>query len=285
MSEFIRHRLTLAYCGTPWRGWQRQPGGQTVQDQLEAAIHRLTKWPLPVQGASRTDAGVHALGQVVHFDPPKTLRLGLDGWLRGLNDLLPETIRALALQPTAPDFDACRSAVGKVYRYRIWRGRQLDPFLADRVWHLPGSLDLNALRQAAALLVGTHNFVRLSANRGDQPEEARRRDVAGSTRTLDRLEVIESEDELVVEVEGNAFLYRMVRVLVGSLMQVARGRESRSWLSDLIGRSDGLQSHQTAPAGGLYLVRVNYPGGEPATAAGEACGAAAGGLPLALSPR
>jgi tRNA pseudouridine38-40 synthase len=283
MSEFSRHRLTLAYCGTPWLGWQRQPGGQTVQDQLEAAIYRLTKWQLPVQAASRTDAGVHALGQVVHFDLPKRLRLGLDGWQRGLNGILPETIRVLALQPTAPDFDACRSAVGKVYRYRIWRGRQLDPFLADRVWHLPGSLDLNALRQAAALLVGTHNFVRLSANRGDQPEEARRRDVAGSTRTLYRLEAMESEDELMIEVEGNAFLYRMVRVLVGSLIQVARGRESLNWLSELISSPAGLQSHQTAPAGGLYLARVNYPGGESATAAAEICGAATSGLPLGLS--
>lgn len=259
MSEVTRYRLTLAYCGTPWRGWQRQTGGGTVQDELEAALRRLTKLPLQVQGASRTDTGVHAMGQVAHFDAPTTLHLGLAAWRDGLNAILPETIRVMDLRTTEPDFDACRSALGKVYRYRIWRERELDPFLADRVWHVPGKLDLATLKEAAALLVGTHNFVRLSANRGDQPEELRRLDIASSTRTLVRVDMVEKNSELLFEVEGNAFLYRMVRMLVGSLIQVARGRESLSWLSELLASPQGLQSHQTAPAGGLYLQRVLYP--------------------------
>jgi tRNA pseudouridine38-40 synthase len=185
-SEGKRLRLKLAYCGTPWRGWQSLPGGRTVQDEVEAAIRRLAKIETRVQGASRTDAGVHALGQEAHVDVPAGLQLGWKGWREGLNAILPETIRVLRVGEAGPGFDACRGAEGKLYRYRIWRAREMDVFEADRAWHVHGPLDLGALQEAADRVVGTHNFVRLSANRGDRPEEARRADVAGSTRTGDR---------------------------------------------------------------------------------------------------
>jgi tRNA pseudouridine38-40 synthase len=253
-----RMKIALAYCGTPWRGWQSQAEGGTVQDEIESAIKRLIKLPLRIQGASRTDAGVHALGQVAHVDIPESVSLPHAAWKDGLNALLPETIRVLDMDIAPPDFDACGSVTEKVYRYRIWRAREMDPFEADRAWHVFGPLDMESLRQAAARLVGTHNFVRLSANRGDQSEEARRADVPGSTRTLHRVDLREVGDVLEIEIEGNAFLYRMVRMAVGSLIQVARGRDSLAWFTGLLESPHGLQTHQTAPAGGLYLVRVSH---------------------------
>lgn len=259
MSEVTRYRLTLAYCGTGWQGWQRQPQTLTLQGSLESALSRLLKLPIHIQGASRTDAGVHALGQVAHFDVPHPLPHDLDQLRRGCNAILPGSLRVLTWQVATPDFDACRSAIGKIYRYRIGREPELDPFLADRLWHLPCPLDLDALHAAAALLVGTHNFVRLSANRGDCSEHARRLDTASSTRTIHRAEIRELAGELEIEFEGNAFLYRMVRMMVGSMLHVARGRDPLAWLQDLISSPAGLQSHQTAPAAGLYLVQVNYP--------------------------
>lgn len=253
-----RLRLIVAYCGTPWRGWQSQPGGGTVQDELEAAARRLTRHAVRVQGASRTDAGVHALAQCAHLDAPEAPNLPPEAWRDGLNALLPGSIRVLAVAPAEPGFDACLSAVGKVYRYRVWRARELDAFEADRAWHVHGPLDTAALRAAAELLAGAHNFVRLSANRGDRPERARRADIAGHTRTLKRLEIRETGAVLEIELEGDAFLYRMARLIVGSMIHVARGRDPLSWLAELLASPHGLQSHQTAPACGLYLARVLY---------------------------
>lgn len=251
-----RLKLTLAYCGTPWLGWQSQSEGGTVQDEVESAIHRLVKKPLRIQGASRTDAGVHALGQLAHLDVPESITLPVSAWMDGLNALLPDTIRVLAIEGAPEGFDACGSTQGKTYLYRIWRAREMDVFEADRAWHIHGSLDLKAMRAAAELLVGTHNFVRLSANRGDRSEEERRDDVSGSTRTIRRVELRERGDVLEIEIEGDAFLYRMVRMIVGSLIQVARGRATVGWFAELLESPSGLQSHQTAPAGGLYLVKV-----------------------------
>jgi len=252
-----RLKMTVAYCGTPWLGWQSQAKGGTVQDEIESAILRLVKRPLRIQGASRTDAGVHALAQLTHVDVPDSITLPLSAWMDGLNALLPDTIRVLAIDLAPVGFDACGSTTGKTYLYRIWRAREMDVFEADRAWHVYGSLDMDALHTAARRLVGTHNFVRLSANRGDRPEEERREDVIGSTRTIRRVELREKGNVLEIEIEGDAFLYRMVRMIVGSLIQVARGRDTLEWFTQLLETPHGLQSHQTAPAGGLYLVRVH----------------------------
>lgn len=253
-----RLRLSLAYCGTPWRGWQSQPDGVTIQDELQAAVRRLAKFDARVQGASRTDAGVHALGQVAHLDVPDAITLPLPAWRDGLNALLPGSIRVLDATWAARGFDACLSATSKVYRYRVWRAPDLDPFEFDRAWHVHGPLDLDALRAAATLLVGTHNFARLSANRGDRPETERRADIAACTRTLHRVEARAHDHLLEIELEGDAFLYRMARMIVGSLIHLARGRDSLSWFENLLTDPHGPQSHQTAPAAGLYLVRVCY---------------------------
>ena len=254
-----RLRLDLAYCGTPWRGWQSQSEGDTIQEQLQSAVMRLTKLPqILAEAASRTDAGVHALGQVVHVDFPAALSIPHASLRDGLNALLPETIRVLAICEAPAGFHASLNATGKIYRYRIWRPRDMDPFEADRAWHIHGPLDLDNLHRAIQLLHGSHNFVRLSANPGAVPEELRRTDVSGHTRTLRRVERRETCQTLEIELEGDAFLYHMARLIVGALLQLARGRTTLDWFTDLLASPFGLQSQAMAPAGGLYLVKVLY---------------------------
>ncbi len=254
-----RLKLTLAYDGRPWKGWQSQSSGDTIQDQLEAAFQDLTSHHCNVQGSGRTDTGVHALAQVAHVDVPDALQLKPDAWIRAMNVRLPHSIRVLNVEEAPPEFHARFNAIGKVYAYRIWRASILSPFEDGRAWHLHGRLDFKALRQGAAVLCGRHNFARLSANRGDMSEEERRENGEGLTRTLSRIDVHEEGDILRLVFEGDGFMYKMVRMMVGSLVRVARGREPLAWLSDLVENPAGKKSHHTAPADGLYLVRVLYP--------------------------
>lgn len=254
-----RLRFTIAYNGTPWKGWQSQDGGGGVQDEINAAIKKATGIITHVQGSGRTDAGVHALAQVAHCDVPETVRMTGEAWVNALNACLPLTIRVLHAEEAGPQFHARFDAVGKVYRYRVWRPRMLSPFEADRAWHVYGPLDMDALRWCCEQLPGTHNFIRLSANRGDMPETERRQRTEKTTRTLHRAEMREDGDVLEFEFEGEGFLYKMARLIVGSLIHVARGREPKEWFANLLNDPAGKQSNQTAPACGLYLVRVNYP--------------------------
>ncbi|MEZ5384419.1 MAG: tRNA pseudouridine(38-40) synthase TruA [Prosthecobacter sp.] len=256
---FKRLRLTVAYCGTPWRGWQSLEGGGTITDELNTAIRKATRIRASVQGSGRTDAGVHALAQTAHVDVPETARMSCEAWAHALNACLPLTIRILDVEECRPSFHSRFDCIGKTYRYRIWRPRMMTPFEADRAWHVYGPLDIDAVRWCCEKLVGTHNFVRLSANRGDMPETERRQRTEKTTRTIQRAELREMGDLLEFEFEGDGFLYKMVRLIVGSLMHVARGRDSKEWFASLLADPGGLQSNQTAPACGLYLVRVNYP--------------------------
>ncbi len=257
-TDMRRLRLTIAYDGRPWLGWQSQPGGQTVQDKLSAALTTITRQSLSVEGSGRTDSGVHALAQVAHCDVPAHLRMDCHNWVRALNANLPASIRVTHCEFAAPDFHARFHAQGKIYRYRIWRPGVMNPFEVGRAWHVYGDLDIAALRRCADMLVGTHNFVRLSANRGDIPEHARRTDPEVTTRTIHRVSVTEEGDLLVFEIEGGGFLYKMVRMITGSLVHVARNRDSEAWFADLLHNPAGEKSSQCALADGLYLVRVKY---------------------------
>lgn len=256
---FKRLRLTVAYCGTSWRGWQSQTGGGGVQDEINAAICRATGVVTFVHGSGRTDAGVHALAQVAHCDVPEALRMSGDAWQNAINACLPLSIRITAVTIAESVFHSRFDAIGKVYRYRIWRPRLLSPFEADRAWHIHGRIDMQALQDCTQRLIGTHNFVRLSANRGDMPETQRRATPEKTTRTIHRAEIREHGDVLELEFEGDGFLYKMVRMLVGTLIHISRGRASRDWLTELLENPHGLQSNQTAPSCGLYLVSVKYP--------------------------
>jgi tRNA pseudouridine38-40 synthase len=253
-----RLKFTIAYDGSPWKGWQSQPGGGSVQDQLEGALQSLVGQRVVIHGSGRTDAGVHAQAQVAHIDPPESMKLTSEAWVRALNVRLPHSIRILRCEEVADDFHARFDATGKVYEYRIWRATVQSPFEADRAWHLYGPLDMDALRAGAEALRGTHNFARLSANRGDITEVERRENADGLTRTISRVEVHEQGDILRLEFEGDGFLYKMVRLMMGTLIQLARGRETLEWVSGLVTDPAGEKSSHCAPADGLYLVRVLY---------------------------
>ncbi|MCE9520445.1 MAG: tRNA pseudouridine(38-40) synthase TruA [Verrucomicrobia bacterium] len=254
----LRLKLTLAYDGRPWVGWQSQPGGQTVQDQLEAALQKLTGSRVVVHGSGRTDAGVHARGQVAHIELPEESSLRGESMVRAMNVNLPPSIRVLHCEDASSDFHARFSAKGKVYEYRIWRADVMSPFEVGLAWHVFKGLDIGLLREGAALMCGRHNFARLSAARGDISEEERRENAAGLTRTIQRVEIFDEGDLLRLEFEGEGFLYKMVRLMTGSLVHAARGRATLEWVRQLVQEPEGVKSHHCAPADGLYLLRVLY---------------------------
>ena len=262
-EESKRLKLTIAYDGQPWLGWQSLSSGRGVQDQIERAFLISTGQTVRLHGSGRTDSGVHALAQTAHVDVSAALKMPPASWVSALNAALPPSIRVTACEEAAPRFHARFDARGKIYRYRVWRPRILDPFQAGRAWHVFGPLDEDALRRCAAIVRGTHNFARFSANRGGISDEERREDEAALTRTLARVDVSTQagglRDPVVeIELEGDGFLYKMARMIVGSMIHVARGRESEAWFRDLIENPAGLKTNQSAPADGLYLVRVLY---------------------------
>ena len=254
-----RVRLTIEYAGDRFAGWQLQPDARTVQGELEQALATITREQVRVQGASRTDAGVHALGQVVSCDLAyaKPLRR----LVRGLNAVLPDDVAVVDAVEVHPDFHARFSAEGKRYRYRILRSPQPSPLQAQDALHEPRPLDLQAMQVAADLLTGRHDF-KAFVSRPDGDGDC--------TRTLFRVDVaatpLERDDgELVtVEVEGDGFLYKMVRTIVGTLLQVGRGERTPASLRELLASQDRRQAGPTAPAHGLTLVRVFYDSSEPA---------------------
>ena len=247
-----RLRLTVAYDGGPFQGWQSQARGDTVQDRLEAALARLCDGRrITVHGSGRTDAGVHARGQVAHADVPGRDRRAPAQWRAALNAHLPPQIRVLAVRPVTQDFHARFSARGKTYRYRIWNAAVLTPFQVGRAWHFPHPLDMEVLHQTAQLLVGTHDFAGFSANRGHPPES--------TVRTIHRIDLARRGCLLTLAYEGSGFLYKMVRLLTGSLVRCAQGRAAVDWIHAVLAGRE--KTSFAAPAEGLYLMRVRYDDG------------------------
>lgn len=240
-------KLTLAYDGTRLVGWQRQAEGVSVQGLLEDALAEFEGSRVGVHGAGRTDAGVHALGQVasvtVTFShEPSTLR-------RALNAQLPEEVRVVAIEDVAPDFHARFSARSKTYRYRIRNTPIADPFDRFFAWHVPEPLDVSAMRHAAEAIVGTHDFVAFQST-GSR--------TSSTTRTMTRSEWRDTSGVLAYEIAGNGFLRHMVRAVVGTLVEVGRGwRQPESMAALVEGRSRA-DAGATAPAHGLFLVEVDY---------------------------
>lgn len=251
MGERLAERLALrvAYDGTRYRGFQRQHIGPTVQEVLEEALSRLAAERVRVQGAGRTDAGVHAWEQVVHCRASVTvpqLRLPL-----ALNSLLPPDVVVTGAAVVPPGFHARYWARGKVYRYLLWQRETPSPFLRRYAWHCRWRLDLDAMREAARHLVGTHDFRPFSAAGGP-----RRRTV----RTLKRLEIGEAPGGglLAFTMEADGFLYKMARRLVGTLAEVGRGRLRPSDVAAIVSGQAGVGAGPPAPAHGLCLLRVLY---------------------------
>ena len=246
----MRLKLTLAYDGAAFRGWQSQPGGGSVQDILQAALTRLAGgMKISVQGAGRTDAGVHAIGQVAHAEVPGT-RGDAKYWQRALNATLPPAVRIMSCVRARPDFHARYAATGKTYDYVLWTGPVLPPHRAGRAWHVQPTPDPVVLRRAAAVLRGRHDFRGFSANRGTPVHDTRRH--VRSVRVLVR------GPEITLRFEGDGFLYKMVRMLVAAMVRLAQHRATLADLEDrLVGRQCDLP-RTVAPPDGLSLRRVTY---------------------------
>lgn len=243
-----RHRITVSYDGTSYGGWQIQPNTPTIQEEIEKAIKTITGETVRVHGSGRTDAGVHARGQVAHFDLAKALPL--TSLARGLNALLPDAIRVVNARHVQPDFHARHSAVRKEYRYFIWNAPVVPPFLRLYRTQVRGRLDETRMRAAAASLVGEHDFAAFTAN----PT----RPVAGTVRTLTRLHVKRRGSEWVIIASGTGFLYKMVRSLAGLLIRVGQGDLGGEEVAAILDSKVRTAEVPTAPARGLTLWRVWY---------------------------
>jgi len=243
-----RLKLIVAYDGAPFAGWQSQAHGNTIQDHLERAFERVTSVRARVQGAGRTDAGVHALAQCAHTDVSKFLALAR--WVEALNALLPPAIRVLRCRYVPRDFHARLSAKGKIYRYRIWSAPVLPPFEYRRAWHIPHELDLKILKSAAKHFIGIHDFASFAANRG-KPEK-------NTIRTIHSVRVQQKGPCVTIEFEGDGFLYKMVRLIVGSLVRCALGKMRIEAITARLHSGEIGSARLAAPAEGLFLIRVRY---------------------------
>jgi tRNA pseudouridine38-40 synthase len=244
-----RYRLTLEYDGAGLVGWQRQANGLSVQEALEAAITRFCGESVAVTGAGRTDAGVHALGQVAHFDlagnaPPEVVRNAVNFHLR------PAAISVLAAQEVPETFDARLSAIGRVYRYRILNRHAPPALERGRVWHVRRALDVAAMQEGARHLVGRHDF----SSFRDSLCQAR-----SPVKTLDALSVSRQGEEIEIAAQARSFLHHQVRNMVGTLQLVGIGRWRPQEVAQALAARDRRAAGPTAPAEGLYLVEVRYP--------------------------
>jgi tRNA pseudouridine38-40 synthase len=251
-------RLTLSYDGAEFAGWQVQPGRTTVQGALASAIGRLSGENVLPQGSGRTDAGVHALAQVASFATASAIPA--ENWMKALNDILPASIRVLEVKEAAPEFHARKSARAKTYRYRIYRGAVCPPFLARYVWHYPYPLQESAMVAGADVVVGEHDFTSFAAV---DPERAERMAAEANVHTTNVRTIFSSrwtrEDaELIYTVRGSGFLHHMVRNLVGTFLLIGKGTVSLDELRRILDARERTAAGPTAPAGGLYLVEVEY---------------------------
>jgi tRNA pseudouridine38-40 synthase len=249
--NLLKFKLTIAFDGTAYQGWQVQKIGVGVQEKIEAALAKLFPSKPRLHGSSRTDTGVHALGLVAHFEVPSAecpmtpakLLLAINAWL-------PEDIRVLDVARVRPEFHARFDATAKQYRYFIWNHPVMNPLLRQRAWHVKRPLDVAAMRRAAKLFIGRHDFRSFRAN----PDY----DTESTVRTLTRCEVRRRGRELTVILQGDGFLYKMCRGIVGTLVQVGEGKIGADDIRHILAHRDRRVAGMTAPAHGLVLWKVFY---------------------------
>jgi tRNA pseudouridine38-40 synthase len=275
-----RYKLTLAYRGTRYHGWQKQPalptwkgetpaegaGIPTVQEVLATTIGSVVGHPVSVVGSSRTDAGVHAKGQVAHFDTHMT-QIPADGLRRAVNHRLPEDVLIHTIEPVPETFDAIFSTIAKRYQYFIWSAPDRNPFGPDLSWHRWQPLDALAMSAAAAQLVGTHDFASFA-----RPGHGRETTV----RTIHVCGVHRRGARLVVGIEGSGFLWNMVRIIVGTLVEIGLGRYGPESIENMLAARDRQAAGPTAPPQGLYLQWVKTAEASAPASRGGAAGLPAG---------
>jgi len=244
-------KVTLAYDGSEFSGWQVQPDAPTVQGTLASAIGRVTGEKVLPQGSGRTDAGVHALAQVASFQTESVIPAG--NLAIALNDILPGAIRVVRVEEAAAEFHARHSAKAKTYRYRMYREAVCPPFLARYVWHYPYPLNEGAMIEAAGLVVGEWDFTSFAA-----VDEEKNREAGSNVRRIFSSEFVRDGEELIYTVRGNGFLHHMVRNLMGTFVLVGKGTLKPSDITRILEARSRSAAGATAAASGLYLVGVEY---------------------------
>jgi len=246
-------KVTLSYDGAEFSGWQVQPNTTTVQGTLASAIGRITGEKVLPQGSGRTDAGVHALAQVMTFVTESSVPTG--NFLKAMNDILPASVRVLDVEEAPPEFHARHAAKAKTYRYRIYRESICPPFLARYVWHFPYRLAEEEMGRAAALVVGEHDFTSFAAV---DPERGREEALVSNVRKVFSSTWERLGEELIYTVRGSGFLHHMVRNLVGTFILVGKGTLRVEDVTRILEARNRSAAGATAPASGLYLVNVEY---------------------------
>ena len=251
MSSLIKFKLTIAYDGTAYQGWQVQKVGTGVQEKVEAAFGKLFPSVKRIHSSSRTDTGVHALGMVAHVEiPPGELKMPARRLAISLNAFLPEDIRVLAAVRCPAKFHARFDATGKQYRYHVWNHPAMNPLLRGRAWHFPMKLDLAKMRASAKLFLGKRDFKSFAGTRDYE--------MASTVRTLSRCDIQRSGPQLTFIIEGDGFLYKMCRGIVGTLVQVGQGKIPMAKVEKILAHRDRAAAGMTAPAQGLVLWKVFY---------------------------
>lgn len=245
------YKLTIAYDGTEYCGWQVQPNGISIQQLIQEKISILLRNATTIIGSGRTDAGVHALGQIAHFHSAPILNLYR--FHGSLNALLPPDIRILHIEEVPSSFHAQYSPIGKTYHYRLHLDHVQDPFKRLYSLHVREKIDLKNLKEAASLFLGTHDFTSF-ANEAHLGSASR-----DPIRTLKRLDAIEELGGIRLEFEGDGFLYKMVRNIVGTLLEIGAGKRSKDEVITILEAKDRKVAGQAAPPHGLFLVKVEYP--------------------------
>jgi tRNA pseudouridine38-40 synthase len=250
-KQTLKFKLVIAYDGAAYEGWQVQKTGTGVQEKVETALAKLFPGKPRLHSSSRTDTGVHALGMVAHFEAPRAeckmtprkLALALNAWL-------PEDIRVFSAARAPENFHARFDAKGKQYRYFVWNHTGMNPLIRGTAWHVPRALDLKSMRAAAALFVGKHDFKSFAANRNYEMES--------TVRTLARCDLKKNGPLLTFIIEGDGFLYKMCRGIVGTIVQVGLGKFPSSEIKPMLAQKDRRVAGMTAPAQGLVLWKVFY---------------------------
>jgi tRNA pseudouridine38-40 synthase len=244
------YKLLISYDGTKYCGWQVQPNAVTIQETIQNALSKILREKSTLIGSGRTDSGVHAIGQTAHFYTDK--EFSLRTLLYALNGILPKDIRILSLTEVDPHFHAQYSAKGKIYHYHLWTQPVVNPIRRQYVHHVQGPFDLSLLKEGAQYFIGKKDFTAFanSATEGSAAKDP--------VRTITRLDVIEQEGGIRLEFEGDGFLYKMVRNIVGTLLDVAAKKRTLEDINTMFSSKDRRLAGKAAPARGLFLMQVFY---------------------------